>query len=492
LRLYFTDKREAESNCGFDFYKSQSVIEILKTQRIAEGTPFLLSDDGTYDERLNGFLRDLPCNGCPSSETWKSYAKTILAAQNFFERLMARHLLDATFDDYRSFKAHCFLERKKKWTARSWNQTLAALEKLVQYSLREKLIEQSPFHYRQQKQSPYPHQTSVNGINTLYESYTAEEEVRFITLDDYLIFRDVGLLGLTAVGAKTRDPEFTGRNPVRNAAIAEFLLVSGLRVTEGTSFLTSELPTIQNGSRNKLEMIKLAPAIAKRGKSRKIMLSHRMLRGFIGPYLKDRADIVLRANERSTFRRGFETVVAKPRGQFEPIHGGSVLSASKMSPDERRRYVTQARKGEADPLALFLSHTGRPITPDIVRKAFKATCLRLERIYNKPFDITPHTLRHTFAVAMLTHLIRILVNRGELAMSMFKDNVSDNLLRSLTFDPLNQLRLMLGHSSIETTYGYLTFVQEAIDLRAEALSAWEDELHCAEMPRFDDEAEDVQ
>lgn len=72
-----------------------------------------------------------------------------------------------------------------------------------------------------------------------------------------------------------------------------------------------------------------------------------------------------------------------------------------LTPSDRRRLVTTA----GDPLALWLDEAGRPMTPAAWAVAFRRASARC-RSFGLDLLVTPHALRHTFPVHMLSMLIR--------------------------------------------------------------------------------------
>src|SRR3546814_12982365 len=68
--------------------------------------------------------------------------------------------------------------------------------------------------------------------NDAYERVARRSDVRFVTMDDYHIFREVGLRGLTPDG--TERPGASDRNGLRNALFAELPVTTGLRSDEAS------------------------------------------------------------------------------------------------------------------------------------------------------------------------------------------------------------------------------------------------------------------
>src|SRR3546814_13146804 len=87
-------------------------------------------------------------------------------------------------------------------------------------------------------------------------------------MDDYRIFREVGLRGLTPDG--TERPGARDRNGLRNALFADLLVTTGLRLAEASGLLAAELAAIdrEDGEARQLWMpLPLAPTQAARGRS---------------------------------------------------------------------------------------------------------------------------------------------------------------------------------------------------------------------------------
>jgi integrase len=103
--------------------------------------------------------------------------------------------------------------------------------------------------------------------------------------------------------------------------------------------------------------------------------------------------------------------------------------------------------GLSDPLTLFVVEGGRPPALRTVNSVFNEA---LERVANidhpdRPpahLDVTPHVMRHTFAVRMLAALMR---------QGLETCGDSYQLLAS----PIIVVQQLLGHADVETTMRYL-------------------------------------
>jgi len=77
-----------------------------------------------------------------------------------------------------------------------------------------------------------------------------------------------------------------------------------------------------------------------------------------------------------------------------------------LDPDERSRLLHVGQDGQPlGPLALWLSEQGLPMAPRTWESAFERASERCRRL-GLDIDASPHTMRHTYAVHLLTELVR--------------------------------------------------------------------------------------
>src|SRR5208337_3806337 len=103
-----------------------------------------------------------------------------------------------------------------------------------------------------------------------YERAAKRSDVRFVSLEDYRVFRDVGLRGLDVDGAER--PGARDRNGARNALFAELLVTTGLRLSEASFLLASELADLaHNAARGRQARFELPSALTKGERGRRLL-----------------------------------------------------------------------------------------------------------------------------------------------------------------------------------------------------------------------------
>jgi integrase len=136
-----------------------------------------------------------------------------------------------------------------------------------------------------------------------------------------------------------------------------------------------------------------------------------------------------------------------------------------LSPTERRRLVTPSGK----PMILWLTEAGRPMTSPAWAAVFRRASTRC-RTLGIDIDVTPHALQHTFAVHMLSMLIREQI--GAVLADGAPDEPGSAAYRRMIGDPLQKLQRLLGHASIASTYIYLDSLEESRALVEAAAERW--------------------
>jgi len=471
-QLYFTDLRALRRPAIVDSVSHELPFEIIATAAtfgLVDGMPFILGDDGSYDHDLNRFFRACPTMGLRSLNSLRAYARDIVVWLRFLaERRAGKSIWAADRDDIAAFhEARRLSSPTHRISASSWNRSVAALDKLYRWAVEEKLIDKAPFTYRQVWTRALDGSTLSVSANMAREPAARNGDTRFVSLDRYLQFRDVGLRGRLPDGRE--DPSWRGRNGERNALFAELLVTTGLRLQEGSSLLAVELPSSSpqhHGQRS--VAFRLASATAKGSKGRDIRLPLRLVKRLRDYIEVERSIATTRCRDRQSWMRLDNPIIV--RG-----HDRQSLRIGEMNPPDRVRFdgikpserFRLLHEDTIEPLALWLTEGGLPMPMAAWEAVFRRASARC-RNFGIDIDVTPHMLRHGFAVHMLTLLLR------EQIGWMLEERVGrmSPAYRRIIGDPLLKLQRLMGHSRIESTYIYLDHLDDSQALIDVAVEQW--------------------
>jgi len=196
--------------------------------------------------------------------------------------------------------------------------------------------------------------------NLAYEPDGGQRPVKYLSLDQYRRWRNVGLLGTSAPLPRLRE---------RNAAFADLLLATGLRLQEAACLLTVEVADEAIGTHR----FDLGATTAKGSKTRRVSVPARV-QGELRSYMKvERAGAVAIGRRMGTYAgTGWQKVVAAGPGGVR-LHTGrdGRLSLHELAPRERARLLLVDEDGRpVEPLALWLDERGRPVSLDAWQRVF--------------------------------------------------------------------------------------------------------------------------
>ncbi len=469
-QLYFTDMATLQMPGiidGMVHKLSASDIAEVANLGLSDGVPFILADDGSYDHNLNRFFRACPTMGVRSLNSLRAYARDIMVWLRFLsERRGNKSVWAVDRDDISAFhKARRMSEPPHRISASSWNRSITALDKLYGWAVEENLIAKAPFTYRQVWVQPVGTRPVSMPVNVAREAAARKRNTKFLSLERYLLFRDVGLRGQLPDGRA--DTSWRGRNGERNALFAELLVTTGLRLQEGASLLLLELPAPGHQKQRSIPFA-LAGATAKGSKAREIRLPLRLIE-----QLRDYGEVE-RMNSLNRYRqRRTWNLIERPLIVMAHDHRSLRLDDARCSrsvrfgglkPSERSRLV---HRRSMEPLALWLTEGGLPMSSAAWQAVFTKASARCRR-FGLDIDVTPHMLRHTFAVHMLTLLLREQITW---LLEEQSGGVSP-AYRRLIGDPLLKLQRLMGHSRIESTNIYLEHLDECQELLDAAVNQW--------------------
>jgi site-specific recombinase XerD len=466
-QLYFTDGsslRAPVSVEGVPVDLSVSLTEAAGRIGVMDGMPFFLDRDGSYLHGINRFFRACPTMGVRSPRSLRAYAHDILVWMRFLEeRRGGKPLWRADYNDVIAFHhARRLSDAPFRISASSWNRAIAALDKLYRWALEEGLIASSPFRYDLSFRHGHGRGAPkvVEG-NRARERAARPHDMQFVDIGRYLSFRDIGLRGRLPDGSE--DPVWRGRNGERNAVFAELLVTTGMRLGEAGSLIIDELPRLTSDS-PRILLFDLPGAITKGERPRRIRLPRRVLK-----LIEDYGDIERRIAVAKAPPRPVVPLVLSPDGRNAVDDSGRRIALTRLRAQDRQRLL-RSPDGMPEHASLWLTERGQPVSSGTWEVAFRRASQRCQA-FGLDITVTPHMLRHTFAVNMLSMLIREQVGK------IFNPTDAHGAAyRQMLGDPLRHLQHLLGHANITSTYIYLDSLAEAQELVDVAADRWTDEL----------------
>jgi hypothetical protein len=224
-----------------------------------------------------------------------------------------------------------------------------------------------------------------------------------------------------------------------------------LRLSEQTSMSLFELPERTGGLGSARTW--LPAAIAKCSSARNIYIPASVLADVWDYVELERAQAVTEARAKGLYERMRDPLVVEDRRRPLVVIGGRRLGVDKLDAAERRRLLIRTGDG-LEPAALWLSESGLSSMPSGWQQAFKDANERCAR-HGVRIRCHPHMLRHSFAVITLEQLWRGHIQ--ELAAMVPAQRQTYQMVFG---DPLNWVRMRLGHRSVQTTQIYLHTLQE--------------------------------
>jgi site-specific recombinase XerD len=428
---------------------------------IREGMPVLVDDDLLFGDgdgdggaaratvAVNRWLRELPVSGGPAASTWWNYARVLRAWMEFLAGcgtvlFDSRDRLRAGLGAYAEYR--CAGPVAARFEVSTWNQHVSVLSVFYRWAVAEGHAAAEPFTYRTAL-------ATFDGVMVRRQVNTAARRrpkphvtIRYLEPGFAELFVRA-LRGLAPDG--TADAAFRGRNLARNAAVAELALATGLRLAEFTHLLVYELPPLPAAPGSLPVPFPVPAPVAKGRKARTTWISYPVLAAVHRYAGLERAADVSGSAWRPSRRAGEPLLVSAPDAQGGRVNGVRVRWNA-LSPAERRRLVAP----DGGSCLLAVRAGGGPFTD--WNTLFTRTSDRVRARWEPRFPVvTPHRLRHSFAMATLERLVG---GYYQQAAQLAADAGGDAALRLYLAkaDPLMVLRDLLGHSSVTTTEHYLS------------------------------------
>jgi len=391
---------------------------LAKELGVINGLPFSINDDFLYDPVINKFFSSLAMAQTASPRTWRTYSEQISIFFRFLEA-NNKDWLSVTKDDiglyYRARRLTNSEHKlnKEPVSEGTWNLGISALIKLYEWAEEDGLIKRIPFT-RKQAANTYmasSRKRRSSGIKEKEKRYA--KPVKSLRLEEY---KEQFIPAINEVS----------RNAQRDNCLANFLLTTGCRITEA---LSQDLFRLPDPYADKFAGLFAVPMKirGKGNKERTIKIPKHVLKEINLYVREDRADIVDKWEKKNP----------------------KVKPASKKYPNK-----------------IFLSERGTPFSVNSAEKVFSKAAIACNR------NVTPHMMRHTFAIYTLSSLIKQAVKDISEAKKM-----GASAYKKLLRDPLRSLQKLMGHSHIDTTYGYLDYLEEEEAFVDEALDIWTSDIY---------------
>lgn len=426
--------------------------------RLAQGTPILLDRRWRPVEPWRSYFRFVASTTGP--KTLRNYGYDALRFASFLEE-RDTDVINASNEDLLAYRDRR-LSGSKPISAATWRRETVVIRGVYSYLQQVGRIDHVPW-------------ITIGRSSPLSTPWTSTPDIRPLTQSQWCAFRDVGLGGLLPDG--TLDRTWRGTSPLRSQAGAELAVTTGMRVAEFATLLSAEVP---RGSGTQGASVVLE-ACAKYRKRRRIHVPASTLRLIDLYRATERRNTVLAAQESLQRRRadllvvdevdaGAGVVRARVDGRRRawPLH---------QMPAELRSIAVEENSLGLEPLGLFVGRGGLPISLRAWHAHFQAASRRVRELAPDLMDgrraqVTPHDLRHTFAVVMLKELTEVALARerdrrqGHLGPATLSEHISIN--------PRLTVQRLLGHSNPATTMIYLRYIEDTESLIENVFAGWSD------------------
>lgn len=435
---------------------------LLEYRGIVEGTPVFLDSQMRPVEWLCAWFRQLSYEN-RDPETMKAYAYIVRRLVEFLAKRGA-DLGTVTEADLVAFRRSRTELQKVPVDDGTWDRDAVVINLMYTFFQEQGYVRRKPVRLKR------------NGGNGLSSGVQREMDLRHMTVEQYLYFRDVGLGGQLP-GAEINE-SFRGWAPHRSKAGLELALLTGMRKQEWSTLL---LPEIGEGWWNPGEPVEFdLQECAKYKHHRKVYIPTAALET-VGNYcLLERSEMVERS-ARALARKAKDLFVVDTvdieQGKLKGIDQGRrrTYTISAMSPALRRRTVREC-EGGLEALAVFVGHGGLMLGPNSWDRIRKDAWRRMKE--HSTHELAPplprkawrfHDARHTFALQLLKYLMRLVAEQDA---ARAKANGLPTVGDHIAFNPLLVLQRRLGHQQLSSTYTYLRYLEDPMNYIDDAFRAW--------------------
>lgn len=446
--------------CGFD-----GLALVERVGALPQGVPFFLDEQMRPIEPLCSYFFELAKFLEP--KTMAEYARDLMDLCRFLVQLDdPADLLTATEDDLVAYRKDRCERQAEPISTATWKRRRAAINGFYDWAKDQNLIPERPYFKRR------------NGRDALYGGSAPQMDIRPLDFPEWRFFKKVGLLGQLPDGSP--DPSFKGQDRLRNGAIAELVITTGMRLREFRCLLDVEVgPPRADAGPAVVELQK----IAKYGLFREVRIHHPTLREIDLYRRTERAAMIQRA-AKTLWRKREELFVVKDvdirRMRVTGVDDGRQRSYLIREMDEglRRRAVIEGDRG-LEPMALFIGRGAKMPVASRWNQIFDAAHSRAYWMAREvpgaptmPRKLRIHDLRHTFAVYMLALMTELTIAEG--VRRDREGRPDEYLFEHMMKNPTLTLMELLGHRRIESTHHYVRYLKRTNKSVARAVVQWQE------------------
>ncbi|MFI8991575.1 site-specific integrase [Streptomyces antimycoticus] len=456
---------------------------------VRAGDPIFLSPDYRVDPLLSRYGQSRKFRRY-TVETKRNYATDIAL---FLSALWRRgkswtEATEQDLNDYEDWRRYA-VANPMPVTGSKWNRELAAFVGLYTWASQHGYVRRNPVLMKEARGRSgevirVPEQRAIDA---------RPSNVHWLTPRTWRRWLDVGLRGHTQGGVP--EPGWVGRLEDRNVAFVRTLTSSGLRLGEGGSLLTFEVPTRRLGG-GRYYRGRIAAQVTRSKRQRTFYVASDAI-GEIESYRdSSRAWVVRKAQRSGRYDRLPEmrlvtevTRGMRPRVRWRDRSGAvGERELGRLTWQERTLLFEEGPHGP-EPLWLWLNEQGLPFHPHSWEGVFRTANQRCERVLTPPEHLrkdphqvfapyaTPHSARHSHALFMLVVLNHLMDQRYGLTPEERRD------FRLLYGDPWLMVQNLLGHASRDTTVRH--YLAPVADLQLRSMLATAGDAVEAPMPELD-------
>ncbi|WP_420036110.1 site-specific integrase [Streptomyces sp. cg28] len=424
---------------------------------VPDGQPFLICPEGRFDFELNRYF-----SVWLASSPWNTQAAHARDLRTFFDFLWSARSgsgwREATSEDRAAFEWWRRRdERGPRVEDSSWDREVSTVNQFYLWAFDQDLVRANPIRQRTTAAwSPSPGSAGQGMLRQVPAelSHTGpRREVKWLPPVSYRLWRNIGLCGFDA--AERPRARFRGRWAARNAAYTDVMVRIGLRLGEQSALTVFEMPEVPAAGSGIVNARSLLPeAIAKGGSGRAVYWPVSVLRDLRDYQEWDRCEALDHGRARGFYRPSRRSLLVEDPSRPRVRMAGRWVAVGRLDAGERRRLLVATREGGWEPAMVWLNQWGLPMSVSGWKQVFADANARCAA-RGAGLRATPHMLRHTYAVITLE-----LLWRGHL-QALGEMNEQQRLTYQRVFgDPLNWVRIRLGHRSAVTTAIYLHTLQE--------------------------------